>query len=61
MWWIIAVFLLLNFAGVLGLGPLSHAQMSNQTMDVKYERVERTGTPTVLKVSSSPQRWVPAR
>ncbi len=50
MWWIIAVILLLNFAGVFGRGPLSHAQMSNDAIDVKYERVQRTGTPAILKV-----------
>jgi hypothetical protein len=50
MWWIITAVLLLNFAGVFGRGPLSHAQMSNDAMDVKYERVERTGTPAILKM-----------
>ena len=50
MWWIITAVLLLNFAGVFGRGPLSHAQMSNDVMDVKYEHVERTGTPAILKV-----------
>ena len=50
MWWLIAAVLLMNFAGLFGRGPLSHAHMSNDAMDVTYERVERTGTPAILKV-----------
>lgn len=50
MWWIISAVLCLNFAGVFGRGLLAHAEISNQSMDVKYERVERTGTPAILKV-----------
>jgi len=50
MWWTIAVVLLLNFAGVFGRGPVAHTQISNDVMLVKYERVERTGTPSILEV-----------
>jgi hypothetical protein len=50
MWWVITAILLLNFAGIFGRGPLSHAHMSNEAIEVKYERVERTGTPAILKV-----------
>ena len=54
MWWTIAVILLLNFAGVFGRGPFAHTQISNDVMLVKYERVERTGTPSILEVQFQP-------
>jgi len=54
MWWVIALLLLLNFAGVFGRGPAAHAKMSNEAMLVKYERVERTGTPSILEIQFTP-------
>ena len=55
MWWVIAVFLLMNLAGVFGRGPVAHARRSNAAMVVKYDRVERTGTPSILVVQLRPQ------
>lgn len=54
MWWAIAFVLLLNFAGFLGRGPMAHAALSNDAMIVKYERVEHTGTPSILEVQFQP-------
>ena len=54
MWWVIALVLVLNFAGFLGRGPAAHATLSNNAMLVKYERVERTGTPSILEVQFQP-------
>lgn len=54
MWWSIAFLLLLNFAGVFGRGPVAHAKLSNEAMLVKYDRVERTGTPSMLEVQFQP-------
>jgi len=54
MWWVIAFILVLNFAGFLGRGPMAHAMLSNDAMIVKYERVERTGTPSILEVQFQP-------
>jgi hypothetical protein len=54
MWWTIALILLLNFAGVFGRGPVAHARISNDAMLVKYERVERTGSPSILEVQFQP-------
>ena len=54
MWWVIAAFLLLNLAGVFGRGPFAHARRSNAAMVVKYDRVERTGTPSILVVQLQP-------
>jgi len=55
MWWVIALVLLCNFAGLFGRGPLAHAKLSNEAMSVKYERVERTGTPSILEVQFQPE------
>jgi hypothetical protein len=54
MWWVIALVLVLNFAGFLGRGPVAHATLSSDAMLVKYERVERTGTPSILEVQFQP-------
>ena len=54
MWGVIAFVLVLNFAGFLGRGPMAHAMLSNDAMIVKYERVERTGTPSILEVQFQP-------
>lgn len=54
MWWLILLVLLLNFAGVFGRGPVAHATIANDAMLVKYERVERTGTPSILEVQFQP-------
>ena len=54
MWWVIALVLVLNFAGFLGRGPAARATLSNDAMLVKYERVERTGTPSILEVEFQP-------
>ncbi len=54
MWWAVAALLLLNLAGVFGRGPVAHARLSNEAMVVKYDRVERTGTPSMLVVQLQP-------
>lgn len=55
MWWVIAVLLILNLAGVFGRGPLAHTRISNEAMVIKYDRVERTGTPSFFVVQLQPQ------
>ena len=55
MWWVIAGLLLLNLAGVFGRGPFAHTRMSNEAMVVKYDRVVRTGTPSILVVQLQSQ------
>ncbi len=59
-WWkfesavfiIFTLLVLLDLAGVFGRGPLAKAHKSTPdgVMNVTYERIERTGTPSVLKV-----------
>jgi hypothetical protein len=57
MWWVIALVLLLNFVGAFGRGPAAHARLSNDSMFVKYERVERTGTPSIMEVKFKPRAF----
>jgi hypothetical protein len=57
MWWIIAIVLLLNFVGVFGRGPVAHTKLSNDDIVVKYERVERTGSPSILEVQFEPKAF----
>lgn len=55
MWWVIAALLLLNLGGVFGRGPISHARLSNEAMVLKYDRVERTCTPSMFVVQLQPK------
>jgi hypothetical protein len=52
VWIFFIAFVLLDLAGLFGRGPLAKAHLatSNSAMNVDYERIERTGTPSVLKV-----------
>jgi hypothetical protein len=52
VWIFLVMFLLLSVAGVFGRGPLANAEKraSDGSIDVKYERVQRFGTPSVLTV-----------
>ena len=46
------ILVLLDLSGAFGRGPLAkaHKATSDGAMNVTYERIERTGTPSVLKV-----------
>jgi len=52
IWILLAIFLLLSLAGVFGRGPVANAEKkaSDGSIDVRYERVQRFGTPSVLTV-----------
>ncbi len=54
MWSLIAILLLLNFLGVFGRGPAAHASLQNDALSIKYERVERFGTPAIFHVLFAP-------
>lgn len=59
-WWkfesavfiVFTILVILDLSGVFGRGPLAkaHKATPDGVMDVTYERIERTGTPSVLKV-----------
>jgi hypothetical protein len=51
-WIFFGLILLLDVAGVFGRGPMAKAQRraSDGSIIVKYDRIERNGTPTLLTV-----------
>ena len=53
VWIVFSVLVLLDLAGAFGRGPLAqaHVATTDGAMNVKYERIERTGTPSVLRVT----------
>ena len=54
-WIVFSLLLLLTLLGAFGRGPLSHARAHSPALDVRYERVERTGTPAMLEVDFAPE------
>lgn len=52
VWIVLLVFIALSLAGVFGRGPLAkaHVQAADGSMDLKYERVQRFGTPSVMTI-----------
>ncbi len=55
-WWFFGLILLLDMAGAFGRGPLAKAERraADGSIDVKYERIERTGTPSFLSIAFGP-------
>ena len=56
VWVLFALILVADVSGLLGRGPLSkaEAQSSSRSLDVKYERVERANTPSIMSVLPAP-------
>lgn len=52
MWFLLTAIVVADVLGCFGRGPLAnaHTRTSDGTMDVKYERIERYSTPSVLTV-----------
>ena len=57
IWSFFALVLLADVLGVFGRGWLAHAQLKDNAtgMQVKYERVERAMTPSVLSIQFAPE------
>jgi hypothetical protein len=55
-WSFFVLLLLLDLSGAFGRGPLAHASLhaQDQSLEVRYDRIERTGTPSILDVSFGP-------
>jgi hypothetical protein len=51
-WIFFGLILVLDVAGVFGGGPLAKARRTapDGSIDVRYDRIERTGTPTILTI-----------
>lgn len=54
VWIFFALLIACDLAGVFGRGPLADTQMANAAAEVKYERVMRYGTPSIVDVSFNP-------
>jgi hypothetical protein len=57
IWVFFVCIILLDLAGVFGRGPvaIAHLRSADGSLQVKYERIERTGTPSMLTVSIGEQ------
>jgi hypothetical protein len=51
-WILFTLIIVLDLAGAFGRGPLAKAERhsSDGTIDVKYERIERTESPSILSI-----------
>lgn len=56
VWVCFLIFLILSFAGVFGRGPVAHAQAKSAdgSFLVRYERIQRFSTPSVLTIDFQP-------
>ena len=53
--WIFFVFVLIcTVLGLLGRGPLSHGKVQNDAMTINFERIARTGTPSLMEIVLTP-------
>ena len=52
VWAVFTLIIVLDLCGVFGRGPVAKAERrtSDGTIDVKYERIERTDSPSILTV-----------
>lgn len=55
-WIVLIAIVIADVLGCFGRGPLANAQTraSDRTMDVKYERIERYSTPSILTIQFGP-------
>ena len=51
-WVVFALIIVLDLAGLFGRGPIARAERhsTDGTIDVKYERIERTDSPSILSI-----------
>src|SRR5437764_156048 len=56
IWIVLIVFIVLSAAGLFGRGPLAkaHARSPDGSLDITYERIERFGAPSVMRIRYSP-------
>ena len=56
VWIFFALIIVLDVAGLFGRGPLAKAERraADATIDVKYERIERTSSPSILTIQFAP-------
>jgi hypothetical protein len=56
VWLFFIAIILLDLAGLFGRGPIAKAQRhsADGSIDVKYERIERTSSPSIMTVQFTP-------
>jgi hypothetical protein len=56
LWIFFALIIVLDIAGLFGRGPVAKAERRSPdgTIDVKYERIERTDSPSMLSIQFGP-------
>jgi hypothetical protein len=59
VWSIFLLIIVSDIAGLFGRGPLANAHMENSAMRVKYERVARYGTPSMIEIAFEPAALQP--
>jgi hypothetical protein len=55
-WILFSLIIVLDLAGLFGRGPIAKAERrtADGTIDVKYERIERTESPSILTIDFGP-------
>jgi hypothetical protein len=56
VWIFFSLVIVLDLAGLFGRGPIAKAERrsADGTIDVKYERIERTDSPSILSINFGP-------
>lgn len=56
VWWCFGVLVVLDVMGCFGRGPLAKAEMrtADSSLTIKYERIERLGTPSLMTIQFGP-------
>jgi hypothetical protein len=56
VWILFTLIIVLDLAGLFGRGPIAKAERrsADGTIDVKYERIERTDSPSILSIEFGP-------
>jgi hypothetical protein len=56
IWIFFSLILVLTLAGAFGRGPIAKADRTtkDESIDVKYDRIQRTGTPSIITVNFGP-------
>ena len=55
-WIVFTLIIVLDLSGLFGRGPLAKTQLQavDGTIDVKYERIERTASPSIMTIQFGP-------
>ena len=54
-WTVLALMVVADLLGAFGRGPLANAKLRNDSMEVKYERVERSNSPSIMRIEFAPE------